>query len=128
LIENKITSGEAAMNRCLFIIITFSIALFASTSWSITLAELEIRSDGRYYEQGSYTPYNGWVSGTERGQFVDGKEEGVWEFHYRSGQLFSMGAFINGQNHGTWKHYDPDGRVYKVDTWDFGRLIRRDKY
>ena len=116
------------MNRSLFIIITFSIALFASTSWSITRAELEIRSDGRYYEQGSYAPYNGWVSGTARGQFVDGREEGVWEFHYRSGQLFSMGAFINGQNHGTWKHYDPDGTVYKIDTWDFGRLIRRDKY
>ena len=115
------------------------ISLLSSPSWSVTFDDLVERND-LYYEKFTDVPFTGKVTGNPQGSYKNGKEEGVWVWYYKSGQLGSKenfkngkkeGAFFynwengqlqskgnykNGKREGKWVGYNTDGTVWKEWT------------
>jgi antitoxin component YwqK of YwqJK toxin-antitoxin module len=49
-----------------------------------------------------------------KGQTLDGKMHGYWEFFRRDGVIMRSGHFDSGMQTGEWTTYDKAGKVYKV--------------
>ena len=49
-----------------------------------------------------------------KGQLVDGKEEGYWEYFHKDGWRDGSGYFTAGKQTGEWTRYDKDGKVLSV--------------
>lgn len=49
-----------------------------------------------------------------RGQMLDGKMHGYWEFYRKDGTIMRSGSFDREQQIGTWTTYDAAGRPVKV--------------
>ena len=49
-----------------------------------------------------------------KGQTLDGKMHGYWEFFRKDGVIMRSGHFDNGVQTGEWTTYDKGGKVYKV--------------
>ena len=49
-----------------------------------------------------------------RGQHLDGKEHGYWEFFRKDGTKLRTGTFERGEQVGEWTTYDKDGMPYKT--------------
>jgi antitoxin component YwqK of YwqJK toxin-antitoxin module len=49
-----------------------------------------------------------------RGQSLDGKPTGYWEWFRKDGTRLRSGHFEDGKQVGDWITYDKDGEVYKV--------------
>jgi len=50
-----------------------------------------------------------------KGEIVDGKAEGYWEWYRIDGTIKRSGYFDKGEPVGEWTTYDPNGKVYKVE-------------
>ena len=51
-----------------------------------------------------------------RGQKIDGKATGCWEWFRKDGVRMRSGFFDRGEQVGEWTTYDKTGAVYKVTT------------
>lgn len=40
-----------------------------------------------------------------RGQFINLKKEGVWEYYYSDGSIIKTGRYINDKMSGEWSYY-----------------------
>jgi antitoxin component YwqK of YwqJK toxin-antitoxin module len=49
-----------------------------------------------------------------KGEIIDGKPEGYWEWFRIDGTIKRSGNFINGDPVGEWTTYDEEGKVYKL--------------
>jgi len=49
-----------------------------------------------------------------KGQTLDGKMHGYWEFFRKDGVIMRSGHFDNGTQTGEWTTYDKAGKIYKV--------------
>ena len=72
----------------------------SSIVWSETVKPTNlVYRNGIYYKKFTYKPYSGSVRGTDelgyllKGAYKDGKEEGVWEFYYDNGQIYSLPGY-----------------------------------
>ncbi len=45
-----------------------------------------------------------------KGDYLDGKMHGFWEFYRKDGSLMRSGEFDSGVQVGTWKTFDRSGR------------------
>ena len=73
---------------------------------------------GIVYEVNSTTPFTGSdVSYHDNGQlkrkgnFIDGKEDGLHESYYENGQLDFRGNYKNGKKEGLWEEYYDNGKL-----------------
>ena len=64
----------------------------------------------------------GWFIDAFKGNFKDGKEEGVWEYYHENGQLRSKGQLTDGVQSGYWEWFDEDGKLTKKGTFENGEL------
>jgi antitoxin component YwqK of YwqJK toxin-antitoxin module len=62
-----------------------------------------------YYKDGSVK---------SKGQIVDGKMEGYWEWFRKDGSKMRSGHFKAGEQVGEWVTYDRQSQVYKVTNMD----------
>ena len=65
----------------------------------------ETKEHIQYHKDGSI-----WA----KGQTVDGKPTGYWEWFRVDGTKLRSGHFENGDQAGEWTTYDKKGEVYKV--------------
>ena len=49
-----------------------------------------------------------------KGQMLDGKMHGYWEFYRKDGSVMRSGSFDREQQIGTWTTYDAGGKPIKV--------------
>ena len=62
-----------------------------------------------------------------RGNYKDGEPDGLREFHYDNGQLESRGnvkdgGFGFGQEDGLWEYFDEEGNLTETQEWKDGVL------
>ena len=48
-----------------------------------------------------------------KGEYLNGKMHGYWEFFRKDGTLMRSGSFDSGKQIGTWTTYDQTGHPYK---------------
>ncbi len=53
-----------------------------------------------------------------KGEMVNGKPEGYWEWFRKDGSKMRSGYLKDGKQVGEWKTYAKDGRVVKVTNFD----------
>jgi antitoxin component YwqK of YwqJK toxin-antitoxin module len=46
----------------------------------------------------------------EKGRYVNGYPDGLFEIYYCNGSIHSKGNYINGEREGLWEYYDENGR------------------
>lgn len=49
-----------------------------------------------------------------KGEMLNDKMHGYWEWYRKNGIIMRSGHFNNGKQTGEWITYDKDGKVYKV--------------
>jgi antitoxin component YwqK of YwqJK toxin-antitoxin module len=95
-----------------------------NASDTLHIAEIPFESGAvRYrYVRRMTTDGTGWVrhgrfveyyenGGTKsEGEYLDGKEEGVWRDYHTSGTLAAEGCYEAGKEDGVWRFFDTDGK------------------
>lgn len=56
----------------------------------------------------SYYP-NGRIA--SEGNYLDGKENGVWKDFHENSQIAAEGTYTNGEKIGVWKYWDSNGKL-----------------
>ena len=66
-----------------------------------------------------------WETGqlAYQGMYRRGKEEGVHERFYPNGQLERRGRYSIGSRHGRWDWFERDGRPLESRIYDYGEMI-----
>ena len=85
------------------------------------------RENGQYLTGGS--PFEGQFvdyhdNGTKsvEGQFVNGKQQGIWTFYHENGKLFRTGKYVDGRADGQWVIWREDGSKWSEQTYINGQL------
>lgn len=60
-------------------------------------------------KHGYYSKANAAGIKEEEGNYVRGRQEGVWTTRYAGGQIKSQGSYANGKKNNDWKYYTEDG-------------------
>ena len=99
--------------------------LLSSRSQNVTVTR-----DGLTYHQDTNKPVTGIVEEFHengqlmgRGNFIDGKREGLKEVFYRNGQLQYRGNHIDGKLEGPLEYFDRNGNLTKTETYRNGELV-----
>ena len=83
--------------------------------------------DGRAHGPASVSMYGGERS--EKGQYLNGKKEGLWTVYFTNDDGTSRGTrtkmYVNGQQHGRWVSRDADGRISLIREYDNGEEVNR---
>ena len=99
---------------------------------SVTSAKVQgegslTRENGLYTAEGS--PFEGQFvdhhdNGTKsvEGQFVNGKQQGIWTFYHENGKLFRTGKYVDGQADGQWAIWRDDGSKWSEQVYTSGQL------
>jgi len=64
-----------------------------------------------YYESGKLL---------SKGNFEDGKENGIWKYYYENGKIQIEGNYANGVESGAWKWYYESGEPMRVGNYKGG--------
>jgi antitoxin component YwqK of YwqJK toxin-antitoxin module len=64
-----------------------------------------------YYESGAVK---------REGEYVDGKEEGLWRAYHANGQVAAEGRYSAGKEEGMWHFFDADGKEEKSSLYRDG--------
>jgi antitoxin component YwqK of YwqJK toxin-antitoxin module len=62
------------------------------------------------------------------GAYKDDKQEGLWKFYHKNGQLALSGEMINGKEDGLWKSYPENGRSYSQREYVDGQYVNYKEY
>lgn len=55
-----------------------------------------------------------------KGTYVDGKQDGLWTFWYKNGQMKEEGRYRKGVKDGMWVEWYPDGDIMWKGEWENG--------
>ena len=71
-------------------------------------------------EDGPFVEY--YISGQlkSKGNFLDGVQNGHWQFYYVNEILQSEGNYINGVQDGNWFHYYDNGKIQQKEFYKLG--------
>ncbi|PLW92357.1 MAG: hypothetical protein C0592_11085 [Marinilabiliales bacterium] len=90
------------------------------TDMQITVMEGEIASS---VKQGVWIYYvNGILS--EKIEYLDGVQNGLYEAYYPNGQLRVQCTFVDGEAHGSYIVYDTQGNITMQNTMSNGLIIQ----
>ena len=110
-----------------FLTIVFCLTSSIAFSETVNSENLVVRN-GLAYKKFSSEPYSGSVNGTDeygyivKGNYKDGKEEGIWEFYYDNGQIYSKTTYKNGRLNGDYEEYLSNGQLERKLTYKNGKL------
>jgi hypothetical protein len=63
----------------------------------------------RWIRHGLFVAYDETGAAVLQGQYVEGKEEGLWRDFYPDGQPAAEGRYQKGLEVGVWRHWNSDG-------------------
>lgn len=104
------------------------VLIITSCSKEVPL-EQTVERNGITYEVNSEEPLtgttvlfheNGQLS--YKGNFKDGKMEGLWEGYHQNGQVHYKGNYKDGERDGLWESYDVNGNLESKDNYKDGEL------
>jgi len=58
-----------------------------------------------------------------KGNIVNGKRQGYWEFWHESGQKEATGYYFEGNRDGYWEFWSEDGEQYEIEKYERGTLV-----
>ena len=100
------------------ILVILSLIVLVSCSPAEVPSEKLVERGGITYLINSQTPFSGRsVSYHENGQlkekgnFKDGRKEGLWENYYENGQLTIKGNYKDEKEDGLWEQYHENGQL-----------------
>ena len=65
-----------------------------------------------------------WKDGLSvKGNYKDGKKDGLWEYYYFYGELQEKYYYKNGKKDGLWEYFNADGSLKKTETFRDGELV-----
>jgi antitoxin component YwqK of YwqJK toxin-antitoxin module len=85
--------------------------------------------DGRkqgYWEEEYGGDSTEWYDGevNAKGNYINDKKDGYWEYYWDTGELFKQGTYKDGKKDGIWEEYFKDGEFWYEGEWDNGKYIR----
>jgi hypothetical protein len=81
------------------------------------------RRGGIYYKKFSDIPFSGDITGNPKGEFKNGKREGVWIWENKNGQINTKGNYKNGMEDGSWVTYHENGELYTKGDFKNGNKV-----
>jgi len=75
--------------------------------------------DNAGMKQGPWEIYSDSVL-VARGSYVDGKQDDLWTFWYKNGQMKEEGRYRDGVKNGMWVEWYPDGDIMWKGEWENG--------
>ena len=100
------------------------------SSQKVFTKDQTVTRDGLIYHQDTNEPVNGIVEmfhpngqSKVRGNFIDGKSDGLWKYFYENGQLNMRGNYRDGKQDGLQEYFDEDGNLISTETWENGELL-----
>lgn len=70
----------------------------------------KLSTDGqRWVRHGKFEQYAEDGTLLSEGQYVDGKEEGIWRYYHPDGNLAAEGRYSQGAEVGRWRYWSADG-------------------
>jgi antitoxin component YwqK of YwqJK toxin-antitoxin module len=78
--------------------------------------------EGELYS-GKYVKYygdDGYGDVKAQGSYKDGVMDGLWEYYYENGQLYSKGTFLNGEFEGAWEYNYENGQLLSKGSYQNG--------
>ena len=86
-------------------------SLVSFPSWGLTMDDL-VERDGLYYQKFTDVPFTGEIDeGLKRGNFKNGKFEGIWIKYWDNGQLEYKSEYKNGEPEGWRIGYHKNGQL-----------------
>ncbi|HJO09151.1 MAG TPA: hypothetical protein QGH16_04825 [Verrucomicrobiota bacterium] len=86
-----------------------------------------IREKGEYLAGGS--PFDGQFvdhhdngNKSVEGEFVNGKQQGVWTFYHENGNRYRTGNYVDSRANGQWTFWRADGSKWSEQTYANGQL------
>jgi antitoxin component YwqK of YwqJK toxin-antitoxin module len=95
-----------------------------STSDTLHIAEIPFESGGvrfryarrlsedgtRWIRHGRFVAYHESGGIASEGEYLDGKEEGVWRDYHPNGKVAAEGRYVAGKEEGAWRYFDSAGK------------------
>ena len=113
------------MNKLMLIIliVLFNITGQRASSEIIKYKDLVVKN-GLYYKKFTDIPFSGKVKGQLNGNLKDGREHGLFERYYDSGQLESKGYYKNGKpSDGFYVSYKTNGQLKRKGYYENGEKV-----
>ena len=101
---------------------TFHIAEIPYESGAVRLRYARrLSADGtQWIRHGRFVAYHESGQVKSEGEYVDGKEEGVWRDYHANGRLAAEGVYETGKEEGVWRFFAENGDEEKSVTYRAG--------
>lgn len=66
--------------------------------------------------------YDGTVSVSSEGEYINGKKEGTWNYYHFNGVTEYSGVYHHGKKEGEWKEYYDNGKIKCIERYVNGLL------
>jgi antitoxin component YwqK of YwqJK toxin-antitoxin module len=64
----------------------------------------------------------------DKGNYIDGKKEGLWEEYYQNGQLKAKGVYKEGKEDGAWEVFNEQGKLKAKINYRLGIKMKTEKF
>lgn len=64
----------------------------------------------------------------DKGNYIDGKKEGLWEEYYENGQLKAKGVYKDGKKDGTWEVFNERAKLKAKINYRLGIKMKTEKF
>lgn len=64
----------------------------------------------------------------DKGNYIDGKKEGLWEEYYHNGKLKAKGVYKEGKEDGTWEVFNEQGKLTAKINYKLGIKLKTEKF
>lgn len=64
----------------------------------------------------------------DKGNYINGKKEGLWEEYYDNGQLKAKGVYKEGKEDGTWEVFNEQGKLKAKINYRMGIKMKTEKF
>ena len=88
-----------------------------------------------YDDENTQNPFTGVIEDFHakfqlysRGNYKDGKKDGLWEGFWDNGQLEWRGYLKDGKEDGMWEGFDENGQIEFTSYYINGKKVKRKKY
>jgi len=109
-----------------FLILSLSISLLSSPSWSEQFGDLVSRN-GLLYKRFTDVPFTGKITGRISVNIKNGKREGILRYYRENGQLATKETWKDGEKHGPHTEYDDNGDVMIIFNYKNGSIQKTKK-
>jgi antitoxin component YwqK of YwqJK toxin-antitoxin module len=64
----------------------------------------------------------------DKGNYIDGKKDGLWEEYYDNGRLKAKGVYKEGKEDGTWEVFNEQGKLKAKINYRLGIKMKTEKF